>query len=113
MISNLKASNEASYNLELYGLVNGPVEISNQIIAEKGQSAEITCTAYDIGGVLLDLGTVPSSTVNFLAIERTSGFTLTTAPQMNNINAEISLSIVLTEPIPQTGTVSLGFPYVN
>jgi hypothetical protein len=35
-IANLKLTNQASYNLEIYGLINGPASVTNQIDASIG-----------------------------------------------------------------------------
>jgi len=35
-ITNLKTNNQASYNLEIYGLINGPAAVTNEINAAVG-----------------------------------------------------------------------------
>ena len=62
---------------------------------------------------MLDLGTVIENTLNFLAYERTSGFSLTSFPSVNNVEATLTITIVLNQPIPISGALSIGFPEVN
>jgi hypothetical protein len=94
-VTNLKSDNQASYNLEIYGLINGPSAVTNEIDSSIGQESDITCTAYSLSGIVLDLGTVVKNTVNFLAQERTSGFTMTTSPEINNVEATLTVTAVL------------------
>ena len=62
---------------------------------------------------MLDLGIVTPNTLNFQAYLQTSGFTLTSFPPMNNVEATLTATIVLKEPIPVSGAIGVGFPHVN
>lgn len=112
-VSNLKTGNYQNYPFQIVGLINGPSAVSNTIDTDIGQDADIACISFDSSGTEADRAYVFESTINLQPYERTSGFTLTTSPNVNNVLADLTVTVVLNEPIPPTGSLSVGFPYVN
>lgn len=71
------------------------------------------CTSYDLTGTELEVANVIENTINLQGITRTSGFTLSSDPSIVGQLASLSVIAVTTEPIPASGSLTIGLPYRN